>query len=85
MSLETNKAIAERFDSLLHTRNLDQLDELCSPDLVNHALAANRPAGLEGTRQWLETEGRSFQSFPWKELRVVAEPLAVEVAAPSAL
>lgn len=34
MSLETNKAIVERFDSLLHTRNLDQLDELCSPDLV---------------------------------------------------
>lgn len=40
---------------------------------MNHALAANRSAGLEGTRQWLETEGRSFQSFPWKELRVVAE------------
>jgi predicted ester cyclase len=73
MGYETNKAIVERFDSLLHTRDFDQLDELCSPDMANHALAPGRPAGLEGTREWLETEGRNFQSFPWKELLVVAE------------
>lgn len=73
MDTETNKAIVERFDSLLHTRDLGQLDELCSPDMVNHALAPSRPPGLEGTREWLETEGRNFQSFPWKELLVVAE------------
>ena len=73
MSAETNKTIVERFDSLLQSRDLGQLDELCSSDMVNHALAPGRPHGLEGTRQWLETEGRNFQSFPWKELRVVAE------------
>jgi len=73
MSTETNKTIVERFDSLLQSRDLGQLDELCSTDMVNHALAPGRPHGLEGTRQWLETEGRNFQSFPWKELRVVAE------------
>jgi predicted ester cyclase len=73
MSFETNKAIVERFDALLQTRDFDQLDELCSPDMANHALAHDRPAGLEGTRQWLETEGRNFQSFSWKELFVVAE------------
>lgn len=63
----------ERFDSILKTRELDELDELCSTDMVNHALAPSRPAGLEGTRQWLQTEGLNFQSFPWKELIVVAE------------
>ena len=73
MSLETNKQIVERFDSLLRTRDFDQLDQLCTLDMVNHALAPNRPAGLGGTRQWLDTEGRNFQSFAWKELRVVAE------------
>lgn len=73
MDTQINKAIVERFDALLHTRDFDQLDELCSPAMVNHALAPDRPAGLEGTRQWLETEGRNFQSFPWKELLVVAE------------
>jgi len=73
MGIETNKAIVERFDSLLLTRDFGQLDELCSPDLINHALAPGRPAGLAGTRQWLKTEGSNFQSFPWKELLVVAE------------
>jgi len=73
MDLDTNKAIVERFDSILNTRDLDQLDELCSPDMVNHSLAPSRPPGLAGTRQWLETEGRNFQSFSWKELFVVAE------------
>jgi len=73
MGTDSNKAIAQRFDALLQTREFDQLDELCSPDMVNHALAPNRPAGLAGTRQWLETEGRNFQAFSWKELHVVAE------------
>lgn len=73
MSMESNKAIVERFDALLHTRDFDQLDELCSPEMVNHALAPDRPAGLAGTRLWLETEGRNFQSFEWKELHLVAE------------
>jgi predicted ester cyclase len=73
MSTKGNKTIVARFDALLHTRDFDQLDELCSPDMVNHALASNRPPGLAGTRQWMETEGRNFQSFAWKELLVVAE------------
>jgi predicted ester cyclase len=41
--------------------------------MVNHALAPSRPPGLEGTRQWLATEGLNFRSFNWKELFVVAE------------
>jgi len=73
MDTQKNKAIVQRFDALLHSRKFGQLDELCSPDMVNHALAPNRPAGLEGTRQWLETEGRNFQSFAWTEQHVVAE------------
>jgi predicted ester cyclase len=73
MSIETNKTIVARFDALLHTREFGELDELCSPDMVNHALAPSRPPGLDGTRQWLETEGSKFREFPWKNLFVVAE------------
>ena len=73
MDTATNKTIVERFDALLRSREFGELDELCSPEMLNHALAPNRPPGLEGTRQWLETEGRNFRSFAWKELRVVAE------------
>jgi predicted ester cyclase len=73
MDSQANKAIVERFDAIVNNRDLAQLDELCGPGMVNHALAPNRPAGLEGTRQWLQTEGRNFQSNTWKELFVVAE------------
>ena len=73
MSIETNTSIVDRFDEILTTRDLAQLDELCTPDMVNHALAPSRPPGLQGTREWLETEGRNFQSFPWKERFVVAQ------------
>jgi predicted ester cyclase len=73
MDTETNKALVERFDAILNTRDLSQLDELCSPHMVNHSLAPSRPPGLEGTRQWLATEGRKFQSFHWRDLSVVAE------------
>lgn len=73
MSGQTNKAIVERFDAILEHRDLTQLELLCGPEMVNHALAPSRPPGLDGTRQWLETEGRNFQSFRWKELCVLAE------------
>jgi len=73
VTTETNKALVERFDAILNTGDLGQLDELCSPDLVNHALAPGRAPGLEGTRQWLATEGRKFESFRWREVRVVTE------------
>ena len=47
MSTETNKALAERLDAILNTGDLGQLDELCSPDMVNHSLAprASRAGG----------------------------------------
>lgn len=73
MSTETNKALVERFDAILNTGDLGRLDELCSPDMVNHSLAPSRAPGLEGTRQWLATEGRKFESFLWRERFVVAE------------
>jgi predicted ester cyclase len=73
MSTETNKTLVEHFDAILNTGNLGQLEQLCSPDLVNHSLAPSRAPGLDGTRQWLATDGRKFASFRWRELSVVAE------------
>ena len=73
MSIETNKQIVQEFDDMLNTRDFSDLDALCTPDMVNHALRPDRPQGLEGTREWLETEGVKFQTFRWQELAVVAE------------
>jgi hypothetical protein len=42
--------------------------------MVNHALGPDRPAGLAGTREFLETMGRhQLTEHAWDELTVVAE------------
>jgi len=74
MSPQRNKEILERFDALLGSDDLTELDELCTPDMVNHALAPDRPKGLAGTREFLETMARrSFSDQTWQQLTVVAE------------
>lgn len=73
MDSDINRSVVERFDAMLNTGDLTDLGQLCSPDMVNHALAPTRPKGLEGTRQWLSTEGKKFVSSRWQDLTVVAE------------
>ncbi len=74
MGHNRNKRVIEEFDELLTTRELERLDVLCTPDMVNHALAPGRPAGLAGTREFLQTMGRTqMTNQSWQELTVVAE------------
>ena len=74
VSTQHNRQILERFDALLGAEDLDELDELCNPDMVNHALAPDRPAGLAGTREFLETQGRHQMTGQyWDKFVVVAE------------
>jgi predicted ester cyclase len=69
-----NKAVVEEFDAMLNTHDLSRLDELCTPDMVNHALASGRPQGLEGTREFLASSfGRRFATDGWEQLTVIAE------------
>ena len=74
VSTEHNRRILERFDALLGAEDLGELDDLCQPDMVNHALAPGRPAGLAGTREFLQTQGRHQMTRQyWDQLVVVAE------------
>ena len=74
MDTEDNRRTLERFDALLGSDDLTDLDELCTSDMVNHSLAPGRPQGLSGTRAFLESTGRSsFRDQAWQELIVVAE------------
>jgi predicted ester cyclase len=74
MGAEENKHIVERFDALLNTQELDLLDVLCTPDMVNHTLLPGRPAGLEGTREFLRMAGsKQWGADRWRECTVVAE------------
>jgi len=74
MSTDEHMRTLERFDALLGSDDISDLDQLCTPDMVNHALAPDRPAGLAGTREFLATAGRSsFVDHRWDELTLVSE------------
>jgi predicted ester cyclase len=73
MSVQDNIAVVERFDALAGAADLSALDELCTPDLVNHSLAPNRPPGLAGTRQFLSSSMGKFGDDGWEWLQVIAD------------
>jgi ketosteroid isomerase-like protein len=73
MNEEQNKAVVARFDDLGNgVGDIDTLDELCTPDMVNHALLASAAPGLEGTRNFLRRAQRNKYPARWVESHVVA-------------
>ncbi len=73
MLTEHNRRVVERFDALVGVTDLDPLEDLCTPDLVNHSLARNRRAGLAGTREFLSEAAHRLGDAGWSSLRVIAE------------
>src|SRR5262245_30535702 len=69
-----NKQVVERFMELVDRGgDLDELDTLCSPDFVNHAMAPGRPNGVSATREFLNSPGRQSHAGRWVERVMVAE------------
>lgn len=73
MTVERNRELIRQFDEAVATGDVDALDELCTQDMVNHALAPDRPKGLEGTREFLRTGMPQFQADGWTDSVLVAE------------
>jgi predicted ester cyclase len=73
MTLADNLAIVDRFDRLITTGDLDELEKLCTPDMRNHALAPDRPQGLAGTREFLTRSAMQFGDTGWSERQVIAD------------
>jgi predicted ester cyclase len=74
MDTAHNKAVVALFDDLGNGGgDLADLDRLCTPDLVNHALAAGRTQGLDGTREFLQAARRDLHPGRWVKSFVVAE------------
>ena len=74
MDTDHNKLVVARFDELGNTGgDLAELGSLCSPSMVNHALAPGRPPGLEGTREFLRSARRDVHGGRWVSSHVVAE------------
>ena len=72
--IERNKAVVREFDDLGNRGgDLSQLDRLCTPDMINHALAPNRRAGLEGTRDFLRSARREVHGGGSVDTIVVGE------------
>ena len=73
MLTERNQRVVERFDALVGATDLDPLENLCTPDMVNHSLAPSRRAGLAGTRHFLSEAAHRLGDAGWSSLRVIAE------------
>jgi ketosteroid isomerase-like protein len=62
MTMMSNRRVVREFAELAAGGgDLSRLDALCDANIVNHALAADRPQGIDGTRQFLEQARRSAQ------------------------
>jgi len=73
MDAEHNKTVVAKFEELGNQGgDLGTLDTLCTPDMVNHALAAQMPPGLEGTREFLRRARRDLHGARWVTSFVVA-------------
>jgi ketosteroid isomerase-like protein len=76
---EENKVVVQRFDELVRNGDPNDLGELCTPEMVNHALAGARPSGLEGTREFLRECRRDAARAKWmrgmvhRDERLIAE------------
>jgi predicted ester cyclase len=74
MNIEQNKAVVHEFDELGNgTGDIERVVELCTPDIVNHALAPGRPQGIDGTREFFRSARRDVHPVRWTESHVVAE------------
>ena len=50
---EENKALARRlFEEVWNKGNLDAIDEIYAPDIVNHTLPPGIPQGIEGNKMF---------------------------------
>jgi predicted ester cyclase len=66
-------AVVEQFEKITDAGEIDQLESVCHPDLVNHALAASRSPGLAGTREYLASPLAARFTEAWRDRRVITD------------
>jgi predicted ester cyclase len=65
MGIDHNKQTLQRFDRLVEACEAEQLDEICTPDMRNHALASHRTPGLDGTKEFLRECREDREKAAW--------------------
>jgi predicted ester cyclase len=77
---EKNKALARRFyEEVLSKKNLDAIDELCDPEIVDHNPLPGQAPGLQGLRQTIAEYVRAFPDMRVTVREIVAEGDVVAV------
>ena len=79
MGTADHKQTVARFDQLTASYDADALDEICTQGMVNHALAGHRPAGLEGTKQFLRECQQDAGKATWMQA-MIGEQSVVTIA-----
>ncbi len=74
MSAEENKALVRRFvDEVQSAGNIDAVDELCSPEFVNHSAPPGVPSNCEGVKQLTAMFRRAFPDSYFTVEEMIAE------------
>lgn len=60
MSKDQNIAAQQRMGEAINAGNLDALDEVMSPDVVDHDPAPDQPAGTQGFKEFFTTMRTAF-------------------------
>lgn len=65
---EENKALVRRvYEQVWNNKNLDALDELNAPDVINHGAPPGLPPGVEGSKAYL---GMFISAFPDTQMTI---------------
>jgi predicted ester cyclase len=79
---ERNRRIIERFiDEVILDGRLEVLDELCHPEVVNHAAAPGHQHGVEGMKRVIGFSRSALPDQQWTDRVVVADDEHVVVRA----
>ena len=74
MSAEDNKALVRRFvDEVQSGNNVDTVDEICSPEFVNHSAPPGVPPGCEGIKILTAMFRRAFPDSYFTVEDMIAE------------
>ena len=74
MSAEENKALVRRFvEEVQSAGNIDVVDELCSPEFVNHSAPPGVPPNCEGVKQLTAMFRRAFPDSYFTVEDMIAE------------
>jgi predicted ester cyclase len=74
ISTEENKSIVRRFvDEVQSKGDIDAIDELCSPEFVNHSAPPGVPSNCEGVKQVTAMFRQAFPDSNFTVEDMVAE------------